>query len=108
MDEFFLLYLVLKGQKAGGWLQYKSIFTNMNIFSSMMSVEDLIQRTIQSGDSCYSPGDYLRLALIAYKQYKDMLVSRIFLHLYSWEEMEWNIAGDVKVGTVVTEDLCSR
>ena len=60
------MYLVLKGQKAGGWLQYKSTFTNMNIFSFMMSVEDLIKRTSQSGDSCYSPGDYLRLALNAY------------------------------------------
>ena len=62
----FLLYLVLKGQKAGGWLQYKSTFTNMNIFSFMLSVEDLIKRTLQSGDSCYSPGDYLRLALNAF------------------------------------------
>ena len=59
----FLLYLVLKGQKAGGWLQYKNKFTNMNIFSYMMLVEDMIKRTSQSGNSCYSPGDYLRLAL---------------------------------------------
>ena len=54
------------GQKAGGWLQYKSRFTNMNVFSSVMPVEEMIKRTLQSGDLCYSPGDYLRLALIAY------------------------------------------
>ena len=51
------------GQKAGGWLQYKSRFTNMNVFSSVMPVEEMIKRTSQSGNSCYSPGDYLRLAL---------------------------------------------
>ena len=68
----FLLYLVLKGQKAGGWLQYKSIFTNMNIFSYMMLVEDMIKRTSQNGNSCYSPGDYLRLSLNAYTMTHDM------------------------------------
>ena len=55
------------GQKAGAWLQYKSRFTNMNVFSSMMSVEDMIKRTSQSGNSCYSPGDYLRLPLAVIK-----------------------------------------
>ena len=100
----FLVYLVLKGQKAGGWLQYKNRFTNMNIFSSMMLVKDMIKRTSQSGNSCYSPGDYLRLALNAYT----MKCQSKFLHLYSWEEMKWNITGDVKAGTVDSEDLCSR
>ena len=73
----------------------------MNIFSFMLSVEDLIKRTLQSGDSCYSPGDYLRLALNAFTMTCQS-------HCYSWEEMEWNIAGDVRAGTVDTEDLCSR
>ena len=66
------MYLVLKGQKAGGWLQYKNKFTNMNIFSYMMSVEDMIKRTSQNGNSCYSPGDYLRLSLNAYIMTHDM------------------------------------
>ena len=77
----FLLYLVLKGQKAGGWLQYKSTFTNMNIFSFMMSVEDLIKRTSQSGDSCYSPGDYLRLALSAFTMTYQSVECFTFLQL---------------------------
>ena len=99
----FLVYLVLKGQKAGGWLQYKNRFTNMNIFSSIMLVKDMIKRTSQSGNSCYSPGDYLRLTLNAFA-----MTYQSVSHFYSWEEMEWNIAGDVKAGTVDTEDLCSR
>ena len=68
----FLVYLVLKGQKTGGWLQYKNKFTNMNIFSYMMLVEDMIKRTSQNGNSCYSPGDYLRLSLNAYTMTHDM------------------------------------
>ena len=74
----FLVYLVLKGQKAGGWLQYKNRFTNMNIFSSIMLVKDMIKRTSQSGNSCYSPGDYLRLAPIDCLHHN---ISSKFLHL---------------------------
>ena len=51
--------LVFKGYWTGFWYQYQSTFSNMNIFSSMMSLEDMIKRTV-GGVSCYSPGDYLR------------------------------------------------
>ena len=52
--------LVFKGYWTGLWYQYLSTFSNMNIFSSMMSLEDMVSRTVGGGDSCYSPGDYLR------------------------------------------------
>ena len=52
--------LVFKGYWTGFWYQYLSTFSNMNIFSSMMSLEDMVSRTVGGGDSCYSPGDYLR------------------------------------------------
>ena len=51
--------LVFKGYWTGFWYQYLSTFSNMNIFSSMMSLEDMVSRTV-GGDSCHSPGDYLR------------------------------------------------
>ena len=43
----------------GFWYQHRSIMSNMNIFSSMMSVENMIRRTT-GGDDCSSPGDYIR------------------------------------------------
>ena len=42
------------------WIQYRGTFSNMNIFSTMMSVEDMVQRTADPGTDCASPGDYLR------------------------------------------------
>ena len=44
----------------GFWVQTRSTFSNLNIFSSMMSAEDMVIRT-SGGDGCSSPGDYLRL-----------------------------------------------
>ena len=48
-----------KGYWGGFWYQYRHTFSNMNIFSSMMSVEDMVTRTA-GGEECYRPGDYLR------------------------------------------------
>ena len=45
---------------AGFWYQHRSAFSNMNIFSSMLSLEDMVSRTL-GGEGCDSPGDYLRL-----------------------------------------------
>ena len=52
--------LIFKGYLGGFWYQYRGSFSNMNIFSSLMSVEDMITRT-SGGDTCDTPGDYLRL-----------------------------------------------
>ena len=52
----------LKGFFSGFWYQYRSIFSNLNIFSSMMSVEAMVTRTT-GGEGCDSPGDYLRYFL---------------------------------------------
>ena len=43
----------------GFWYQHRSIMSNMNIFGSMMSVENMISRTA-GGNDCSSPGDYIR------------------------------------------------
>ena len=51
--------LIFKGYLGGFWYQYRGSFSNMNIFSSMMSVEDMVTRT-SGGDTCDTPGDYLR------------------------------------------------
>ena len=48
-----------KGYWGGFWYQYRHTFSNMNIFSSMMAVEDMVTRTA-GGEGCSSPGDYLR------------------------------------------------
>ena len=52
--------VVFKGSSGGFWYQYRSTFSNMNIFGSMMAVEDMVTRTA-GGEGCDSPGDYLRL-----------------------------------------------
>ena len=41
------------------WYQNKNTFSNLNIFSSMMSVKDMVTRTA-GGPGCDSPGDYFR------------------------------------------------
>ena len=51
--------LQFKGYLAGFWWQFRDTFSNMNIFSSMMSVEDMVTRT-SGGDTCDTPGNYLR------------------------------------------------
>ena len=43
----------------GFWYQFRNTFSNLNIFSSVMSVEDMVTRTA-GGQGCDSPGDYLR------------------------------------------------
>ena len=40
-------------------VQNRNTFSNLNIFSWMMSVEDMVTRTA-GGQGCDSPGDYLR------------------------------------------------
>ena len=51
--------LQFKGYLAGFWWQFRDTFSNMNIFGSMMSVVDMVART-SGGDTCDTPGDYLR------------------------------------------------
>ena len=53
-----ILYSVFKGKLVGSWKQYKNTMSNMNIFASMMSVEDMVEKT--SGKECSMPGTYLR------------------------------------------------
>ena len=50
--------IVFKGYSGGFWYQFRSTFANMNIFGSMMSVEDMVTRT-SGGEGCDSQGDYL-------------------------------------------------
>ena len=51
--------LQFKGYMSGFWYLHRSTFSNFNIFNSVMSVEDMETRT-SGGDTCSSPGDYLR------------------------------------------------
>ena len=51
--------LIFKSYKPGFWYQNRGIISNLNIFSSMMSVEDMVTRTA-GGEDCSSPGDYIR------------------------------------------------
>ena len=76
--------LVFKEYYPGFWGQKRGNFTNMNIFSSMLPLEDMVRRTSGEGD-CTGAGDYL-----------------------SWEEMEWTVSGDVTTGTLDNQKLCQR
>ena len=51
--------LQFKGKMGLGWYQHRATFSNLNIFSTMMSVNSMVERS-SGGDSCSSPGDYLR------------------------------------------------
>ena len=51
--------LIFKGYHAGFWYQHWGTVSNLNIFSSMMSSDDMEKRT-SGGEDCYSPGDYLQ------------------------------------------------
>ena len=51
--------LLLFKSYMGFWYQHRSVASNLNIFSSMMSVENMASRTT-GGDDCSSPGDYIR------------------------------------------------
>ena len=52
--------LQFKGYQVGNWIQHRITFSNMHIFNSIISLEDLLTRT-SGGEECYSQGDYLRL-----------------------------------------------
>ena len=51
--------LMFKEHHIGLHLNNRGMFTNMNIFGSMKSVDAMIERT-SGGSSCFYPGDYLR------------------------------------------------
>ena len=54
--------LQFKGYMTGFWYQHRATFSNLNIFSTIMSVNRMVERT-SGGDSCSSPGDYLRYTI---------------------------------------------
>ena len=68
---------------AGAWRALSSKVTNVNIFSSSLSVERM-QRMTEEG-SCVEKGDYL-----------------------AWEDMEWVLHGKAKIETVDYETTCKR
>ena len=51
--------LLFKGYSSGFWVQNRSKTSNFNIFNSMMSMEDMLTRTL-GGSNCSTPGDYVR------------------------------------------------
>merc|ERR1711892_516799 len=75
--------LVFKTQHLGYWYQTRNIFSNMNIFSSLLTKDSMVD--ITSGKDCAVKGSYL-----------------------SWEDMEWKVAGSVTEGSVTLEDLCQQ
>ena len=68
----------------GVWYQSKHKVSNLNIFSKMMSLSEMMRRT--DGNDCgKADGDYL-----------------------SWESAEWVLEGKPSLGEVTVEDLCRR
>ena len=97
--------LLLRNYISGYWYRHSSVTSNLNIFSSMMSVEDMVSRTTR-GDECDSPGDYIRQEMILIFIFK--MNFDCFIDL-SWEEAQWNVTGNVKSGSVdVDHELCAR
>ena len=72
---------IFKTVQLGYWYQSRGILSNMNIFGSQLTIEDM--DLVTNGDKCGDQGDYL-----------------------SWARMEWNISGSVEQGVVSQADLC--
>ena len=55
-------FSVFKGSIVGKWLEYASTFSNMNIFSSVLTSEKMMEKTSPTAmeDDCVGAGDYLR------------------------------------------------
>ena len=66
----------------GLWYQSKNKVSNLNIFSKLMTLPEMVSRT--AGENCgKADGDYL-----------------------AWEEAEWVLKGKAVLGEVTVEDLC--
>ena len=59
--------------------------TSLNVFSSALSVEEMKKKTEEGSEICDAKGDYL-----------------------SWEDMEWETYGKVRLQTLVRENLCRK
>ena len=57
-----IVFSVFKGSIVGKWLEYASTFSNMNLFSSVLTSENMIAKTSPTAmeDDCVAGGDYLR------------------------------------------------
>ena len=74
--------LVLGTRSIGGvWFAPSHKVTNVNIFSSALSIERM--KRLTGGESCVEEGDYL-----------------------AWEDMEWILHGQARKETVDTEEPC--
>ena len=71
-------------KSSAGWHSISQKVTSINVFSSAMSVEAMITNTAANSKNCDGEGDYLK-----------------------WEDMEWEIHGDIHVETV-TEEPCTK
>lgn len=74
---------VFKVAQLGYWYQSRGIFSNMNVYGSLLSLDAMV--LITNGNKCGESGDYL-----------------------SWDNMEWNISGSVEQGSISIEELCYR
>ena len=60
--------LVYKGYITGFWYQYRGTSSNMNIFRSVLSIEDMSQWSSGGSSDCLAPGDYLRSSYMSLDQ----------------------------------------
>ena len=73
------------GKYAEGWVSTDFNVTNLNVFSSSLSVGIMKQITEHNPEKCDQQGDYL-----------------------NWEEMEWETHGDIHIQTVSREKPCMK
>ena len=75
---------LFKSSYNGFWYQSRQRLTNLNVYSSGLTMDKLI--SITAGENCADRGDYL-----------------------AWRESQWNITGNINLESVVKEeDLCLR
>ena len=76
--------LLIFKQFIGFWYRCTNKVSNLNIFSKLMTLPEMVKRT--AGDDCgKADGDYL-----------------------DWESSEWALKGEASLGEVTVEDLCRK
>ena len=76
--------IVLSARSVGGvWLAPSHKVTNLNIFSSLLSIDEM--KSVTGGGSCIDEGDYL-----------------------AWGDMEWILHGQARIETVNQEEPCKN
>ena len=73
------------GEASYGWFTLGNYVTNLNVFSSALSIDKMKTMTVPGREECKYDGDYI-----------------------SWSEMQWTLRGQAATRTVSMEETCEK